>query len=120
MPESNNENQNDNLSAFDAILKKYSDLLIELEQLRSENKTLKQSLSSSKLVLTDKERTLEPSFLPDTVIAEMKQDLSQIKLAVNTMSRSPKENSPKRKRKPSKKSKWQKFKSTIGIKPHRQ
>jgi len=122
MPESNNQNQNDNLSAFDAILKKYSDLLIELEQLRSDNKTLKKTLSSSTLSLPDKGRPLEPYFLPDAVIAEIKQDLTQIKLSVNAMVNSQKEHTPnsqKRKRKSSKKSKWQQFKKTIGIKTQR-
>ena len=41
MPEVNNTNQNDNVSAFDSILNKYSALLIEIDKLKDENANTK-------------------------------------------------------------------------------
>ena len=37
MSEINKTNQNDNQSAFDSILNKYTDLLLEVDKLRNEN-----------------------------------------------------------------------------------
>ena len=108
MKESNNLNQNDNQSAFETILTKYSNLLIEVDQLRKDNKNLEAKLSSYKSVPIDKELTTESQSISDLTLGELKQELSQIKSSVNKMVDSNKEapqNPAKRKRKSSKKSK---------------
>ena len=116
MKESNNLNQNDNQSAFETILTKYSNLLIEVDQLRKDNKNLEAKLSSYKSVPIDKELTTESQSISDLTLGKLKQELSQIKSSVNKMVDSNKEapqNPAKRKRKSSKKSIWKRLKSAI-------
>ena len=116
MKESNNLNQNDNQSAFETILTKYSNLLIEVDQLRKDNKNLEAKLSSYKSVPIDKELTTESQSISDLTLGELKQELSQIKSSVNKMVDSNKEapqNPAKRKRKSSTKSIWKRLKSAI-------
>ena len=119
MPESNNPDQTDNLSAFDSILTKYSNLLVEVEQLKKEKENIDKGLN---LQLSDhgtKDSLEELVSAVHSALNEIKQELSQLKSSIDELDKNENDtpvNSPKRKRKSSKRSLWKRFKSVIGKK----
>ena len=118
MSESNNINQNENVSAFDSILNKYSNLLIEVEKLRKENESIK-----SRLATKGNEDLGEktPDNLSATIYPTLNEIKKEIRLVNQLISESNKnEKEPytaprKRKKKSSKKSLFEKFTSSIGL-----
>mgnify|MGYP001349503834 CR=1 FL=1 len=118
MSESTNINQNDNVSAFDSILNKYSNLLIEVEKLRKENENIKSRLAAKgDEDLGDK--------TPDNLSAKIYPTLNEIKKEIslvnqlisksNKNEKEPPKTPRKRKKKSSKKSLFKKFTSSIGL-----
>ena len=116
MSEPNSRDQNDNLSAFDSILTKYSNLLIEVEKLRKENTNIDSGLNSQRSDYVTKDSLAELVLTINSGLKEIKQELSQLKSSIDELDKNENNtpvNSPKRKRKPSKRSLWKRFKSAI-------
>ena len=119
MPEVNNTNQNDNVSAFDSILNKYSALLIEVDKLKDENANIKAE-SSQKINVDLTKVTAEQFFSKiDSALNEIKKEISQINIVLSETNKNEKDLSEKpsrRKKKSHNKSFFKKFKSSIGFK----
>ena len=119
MPEVNNTNQNDNVSAFDSILNKYSALLIEVDKLKDENANIKAE-SSQKINVDLTKVTAEQFFSKiDSALNEIKKEISQINIVLSEINKKEKDLSEKprrRKKKSTSKSFFKKFKSSIGLK----
>ena len=82
MPEVTNTNQNDNVSAFDSILNKYSALLIEVDKLKDENANIKAE-SSQKINVDLTKVTAEQFFSKiDSALNEIKKEISQINIVL--------------------------------------
>lgn len=118
MSESNNINQNDNVSAFDSILNKYSNLLIEVDKLREENKDIKSKLAAK----ADEDLVAKtPNDLPANIypaLDEIKKEISLINQLISeniNNEKLPPEKPRKRKKKSSRSSFFKRFKSSIGI-----
>ena len=119
MPEVNNTNQNDNVSAFDSILNKYSALLIEVDKLKDENANIKAE-SSQKINVDLTKVTAEQFFSKiDSDLNEIKKEISQINILLSEFNKKEKDLSEKprrRKKKSTSRSFFKKFKSSIGFK----
>ncbi len=116
MPPSNAPNQEANLSAFDSILTKYSNLLIEVEKLREENQNIDSGLNNPESNYVTKDSLAELVATVNSALNQIKQELSQLKSSIDKLDKNEKDtpaNSQKRKRKSSKRSFWKRFKSTI-------
>ena len=82
MPEVTNTNQNDNMSAFDSILNKYSALLIEVDKLKDENANI-QAESSQKINVDFTQETAEQFFSKiDSALNDIKKEISQINIVL--------------------------------------
>jgi len=119
MPEVNNANQNDNVSAFDSILNKYSALLIKVDKLKDENANIKAE-SSQKINVDLTKVTAEQFFSKiDSALNEIKKEISQINIVLSEVNKKEKDLSEKprrRKKKSTSTSFFKKFKSSIGFK----
>lgn len=119
MPEVTNTNQNDNMSAFDSILNKYSALLIEVDKLKDENANI-QAESSQKINVDFTQETAEQFFSKiDSALNDIKKEISQINIVLSETNKNEKDLSEKprrRKKKSPNKSFFKKFKSSIGFK----
>ena len=118
MPEVTNTNQNDNMSAFDSILNKYSALLVEVDKLKDENANI-QAESSQKINVDFTQETAEQFFSKiDSALNDIKKEISQINIVLSEINKNENDLSEKprrRKKKSTSESFFKKFKSSIGF-----
>ena len=78
MSEPNNINKNDNISAFDSVLNKYSNLLIEVARLKKENENIKAKLSDKDNENVGEQTTNDLSVNIYPALDEIKKEISLV------------------------------------------
>ncbi len=116
MSEINKTNQNDNQSAFDSILNKYTDLLLEVDKLRNENANIHNSQSGTNNDELKKESVEQFSSSIYVILNQIKSEISQINKLLSESNEPKSSTKPrKRKKKSSSKSLMERIKASIGL-----
>ena len=116
MSEINKTNQNDNQSAFDSILNKYTDLLLEVDKLRNENANIHNSQSGTNNDALKKESVEQFSSNIYVILNQIKSEISQINKLLSESNEPKSSTKPrKRKKKSSSKSLMERIKASIGL-----